>query len=320
MALNKILHFAGDVDNANVLTQAEYEVDPQRTLGNQPGVARSKLVNKAMRQASVMAAGVAQFLADNQGYDIDDELTPAQVSNAFALAFINGLASLITTRPQFDDTENIATTEFVQRALGNYADSVIVAGPLTLDSSHIGKLMLVNGYTITLPAVSSVVTGASFHIRNVSTIPVKVTTTTNTVFFYSGEARVDVYIQPGDTLTVTSGFGTWVASGTASLQLSKAFNYVLNQSGWQRLPTGLIIQWGEITTSGSGGVTLTYPIAFPTGVLSGHMELKSTPGISALHTGMDFSGASTTSMTVYSRDASTNNYLAGTFKYFLIGY
>jgi hypothetical protein len=41
----------------------------------------------------------------------------------------------------------------------------------------------------------------------------------------------------------------------------------LAQSGWQRLPSGLIAQWGFATTSGPS-VVVTFPMAFPNGVFT----------------------------------------------------
>jgi hypothetical protein len=49
MATNEILRFAETDTGTNLLTQSEYAADSQRPIGNQPGVARSKLVNKALR-------------------------------------------------------------------------------------------------------------------------------------------------------------------------------------------------------------------------------------------------------------------------------
>ena len=75
---NEILPFANS-GSANVLTQVAYNSDSQRPLGNQPGLARSNLVNKALRQASAMAAGLGLFIANRQANNITDSLTPAQV-------------------------------------------------------------------------------------------------------------------------------------------------------------------------------------------------------------------------------------------------
>lgn len=75
---NKILGFGTSATNE--LTDAAYAADAQRLSGNVPGVARSSLVNKVLHQTSVIAAGVAQYLADRQSADIVDTLTPAQVA------------------------------------------------------------------------------------------------------------------------------------------------------------------------------------------------------------------------------------------------
>ncbi len=75
---NQILPFATDVA-ANVLSQSAYNSDSQRLVGNQPGIARAQLVNKALRQMSAILAGFGQFIANRQANDITDSLTPTQV-------------------------------------------------------------------------------------------------------------------------------------------------------------------------------------------------------------------------------------------------
>lgn len=81
MATNEILPFASTDTGTNLLTQAEYAADTQRLIGNQPGVARSKLVNKALRQSSSIAAAVAQFIANNQANNVVDTADPADIAN-----------------------------------------------------------------------------------------------------------------------------------------------------------------------------------------------------------------------------------------------
>jgi len=49
---------------------------------------------------------------------------------------------------------------------------------------------------------------------------------------------------------------------------------LLSGSGYQKLPGGLIIQWGNSTTA-SGGVSLTFPIVFPTNCLQVVVALRS---------------------------------------------
>ena len=41
-------------------------------------------------------------------------------------------------------------------------------------------------------------------------------------------------------------------------------NVSLSGNGYQKLPSGLIIQWGQASTNASGLATITFPMAFPT--------------------------------------------------------
>lgn len=89
---NKILEFAATDTGTNLLSDTAYAADAQRSTGNQPGTARSPLVNKALRQTSLIAAAVAQFIADNQANDVVDTATPATIESYF-LAAINAITS-----------------------------------------------------------------------------------------------------------------------------------------------------------------------------------------------------------------------------------
>lgn len=91
MALNKIVPFA-QAGGANVQTQTDYEASTSRTNGNQPGVASAPLNNKALRQATAIAVGVAQFLADYQATDVDDSLTGTALSTMIRDALRSGLS------------------------------------------------------------------------------------------------------------------------------------------------------------------------------------------------------------------------------------
>lgn len=75
MATNEILPFSGTDTGTNLLTQAEYLADAQRPTGNQSGIARSKLINKVLKQTSLISAAVAKFMADNQANNVVDTAT-----------------------------------------------------------------------------------------------------------------------------------------------------------------------------------------------------------------------------------------------------
>lgn len=53
-----------DESQINTLTQAEYETDSQRINGVTSGLARSSLHNKALHQATIMAAAMGQLIME----------------------------------------------------------------------------------------------------------------------------------------------------------------------------------------------------------------------------------------------------------------
>ena len=72
--INDILPFcAQGVDGRDLLAQADYAADVQRTIGHQPGIARQELANKQARQVSHMSAGLAQFLARRYAAGVKDD-------------------------------------------------------------------------------------------------------------------------------------------------------------------------------------------------------------------------------------------------------
>lgn len=94
MATSEILQFASQDTGSNLLTQSEYEGDAQRVIGHQPGIARSRLENKVLRQTSLMAAGLAQFMAANQSSDITDGLSAQDIADALNLSLENKIAAI----------------------------------------------------------------------------------------------------------------------------------------------------------------------------------------------------------------------------------
>lgn len=59
--------------------------------------------------------------------------------------------------------------------------------------------------------------------------------------------------------------------GTSANQIPDMSNFasLLTTSGYQKLPSGLIIQWGSVNipTTGLGSIDVTYPIAYPASFL-----------------------------------------------------
>ena len=89
MATNEILTTASVDNGTNLQTQSEYSADAQRPTGQSSGVARSKFINKTLRQLSLIAAAVAQFIADRQATNVTDGLAPTALGDMFEQALVN---------------------------------------------------------------------------------------------------------------------------------------------------------------------------------------------------------------------------------------
>lgn len=178
MASNLILPFGQAAVSPNTLSDAAYATDPQRTIGHQIGVARNELENKALVQATSVAAGLAQFIADNQANNVTDALTPAQIES-YLIAALSSLYAL----------KGGSTTQ-------------------------------------------------RFSVAN-------------------GEANTDA-----------------VAMGQ--------FSQIIGLSGYQKFPSGLIMQWGQQSTyAPNTNYTFVYPIPFPTQAVSASIQVNDSGGPSS---------------------------------------
>ena len=78
MATNNFKPFA-IASGANVISQADYEALSALASGFQAGKASSAQINKAIRQSTVMAYVLAQFIADSASVDVLDNGVPATI-------------------------------------------------------------------------------------------------------------------------------------------------------------------------------------------------------------------------------------------------
>lgn len=104
---SSILPFAGVDTGSNLLTDAEYASDSQRLIGNQPGVARAKLVNKALKQGTLLAAAIAHFIAETRSISLDDTMTHEAIAAQLVLA-LNGMISGVAPPNGYETTGMIA--------------------------------------------------------------------------------------------------------------------------------------------------------------------------------------------------------------------
>lgn len=175
----------------------------------------------------------------------------------------------VPTPAKFGNDTSIATTEFVQRALGNIRGVTVGGANRALTVADIGCVVLVSpGVTLTLPLANSVPVGTVIHFRasagGANRIIAASGSDTVALGVGSGAAAA---MQDGDTLSlVSNGGNSWInISGVAGLGNLAQFGASLAANGYQKLPSGLIVQWG-LTGGAAQNVltTVTLPIAFPT--------------------------------------------------------
>ena len=189
------------------------------------------------------------------------------------------------TPPQFDNSTKLATTAFVKAIGLTFSGTQAVLGSRTLTASDVGaKVMFQATCTLTVPSPLSLgiragdaVVISSFG-GNVGTVA------------FSGCTYA--YDQAGQSASLTVQFGeslilvaesntTWqVGPSTAGMGRLGSFGASLSANGYQKLPSGLIIQWGN-GLAGMAGSSYTnyYPVAFPNTCVS----------VSIIHIGTDAS-------------------------------
>jgi len=213
--------------------------------------------------ARVMGSDGKTYKAILTGINKDPTTQPTYWTRwGFTLAELNAEG---TTPPQFDNDTSLATTEFVQRALGSVAGQVNWAGgAVVLSASDVGKLHNVSGAT-TLPAASSVPLGTQIIVNAIGAaraVSPSGADTLSAVGTSYGSITLEkdcsgVFQRNSDG----NGWGM-VQHGDEFLKYSRKFGSSLTASGYQKLPSGLIVQWGSGIYA--AGVAVTFPIAYPT--------------------------------------------------------
>ncbi|WJM53930.1 phage tail protein [Pseudomonas asiatica] len=178
------------------------------------------------------------------------------------------LGAYWTTPVQFDNTRKMATTEFVQRSLGNDAGFAILVGVTTLNASHAGKLIYCGAggnYTVTLPSAVAVAPGTKLPIVMFASQPCSIATQLGQSMYFNGSQTLSsITLGLGDSLTLESDGQNWYAvGGTAQLKYSTAFgSSLIGPTCYQKLPSGDIEQWGLYVAAPSGSDTvITLPVA-----------------------------------------------------------
>lgn len=150
---NTILPFCETDTTTNLLSDAAYLADAQRVIGNQSGTARSVLVNKALRQVTLVCSAVAQFTADNQAGNVSDSTAVATVTSRFTAALNALIAAAISALSLASYALLGAAQTFTKAQRGAIVALPATTGTVTLDMSLANNFAgtLTGGITLANP-------------------------------------------------------------------------------------------------------------------------------------------------------------------------
>lgn len=270
MAINNFKPFALD-PNANVTSQADWEALPALLSGFTAGKASSAQVNKAIRQASFIAAALAQYTANKSRLDVldDGDLNGfiSKMGTAFGKDFqaldatltaLAGLATGANKLPYFTGTDTASQTDLTS------------VGRDIIGKSTIADILTYLGLPELLDTKFDKTGGTIKAISDA--INIQTEWSQSGYFQISGEDGRTIHqlgkISSDNSLTlrnVAEG-GTLTVSGDGARfngSLLGFINGALNSgNGWWRdSSTGLLIQWGY-TPAGSDTRQVIFPIPF----------------------------------------------------------
>ncbi|TDF86304.1 phage tail protein [Pseudomonas sp. H9] len=244
-----------------------------------PGSNTAQLANTAFVQAAI-AALVASSPA---ALDTLNELAAALGNDPnFATTITNLLAlkaplesPIFTGSPQtptpqqFDADTSIATTEFVQRALGSLpGDPILVSANITLVNAQAGNLFLnTDTWQITLPSLAVTPNGSAFHFLFMKEGGSLKGSGTETIQGISAANSYTAY--RGEKVTVVKRNNAWYLGGGGLG--AEAFLANIGTNGYQKLASGLIVQWGRALVPlsvATANMDTVFPMLFPNACLS----------------------------------------------------
>lgn len=154
----------------------------------------------------------------------------------------------------------------VSRAGGFKNATVIAASSTSLTAAQVGQAFMFTtaSSTVTLPA-SGVTAGGVYKLHTSAGFTLSIT---GGAAMQVGASSVTSLVIPAGTevCAVSTGSSYWVF-GTGALKQSSSFDALLGSAYRYKLPSGIIVQGGITASVPSGGVVVTYPVAFPTAVL-----------------------------------------------------
>ena len=173
-------------------------------------------------------------------------------------AFQMPAGSYGVTPAQFDNSAKLASTAFVQRALGGFAATIGFSASGALTAQHANKFIELGGsgpITVTLPAANAFVVGTTLTFYQGSAYTVTLAASGGGIVPYPGSNVSSLALPPN------SGVTQYVCDGSNWIGTYGTGSAVIAANGFQRFSSGLILQWGAGSTS-SDNYGVTFPIAF----------------------------------------------------------
>jgi microcystin-dependent protein len=239
-----MLPFCPTDTGTNLESQATYAADSSRTNGNQPGIASSKLINKAIRQATWIASQFAQYVVNTTGLDVLDDQNSTNLQAALLAALVpapNG-SQIQNLGMTFSVAGNAATIAIKTQALANASATSPINLAVRSATINSGTFNL---RTITGALSATIASGATlgqtsgsaakiyvYLIDNAGTLEVAVSGTfysedqliTTTSLSSSSNSAVTMYSSTGRTnvpfrlvgyiLNTQATAGTWVTTAS----------------------------------------------------------------------------------------------------------
>jgi hypothetical protein len=224
-----------------------------------------------------------------------------------------------TTPLQFDNSTNLATTAAVNARGVAYGSQMVINTTTTLTAAlHAGREITVTAaVNVTLPLAATCPAGTVLHIcSNVAGAGIL---RQGSDVISMTPSSTSTAMGANDSLVLMSdGISNWLGiGGTLQLGASGAFaSSSASSSGYQKLPSGLIIQWGASTTPSGGSQAVTFPLAFPGAVRS--VSLTNAGG--AVNNTASVQSPTASGFTANTYTASTGVGITCSYNWIAIGY
>lgn len=192
----------------------------------------------------------------------------ASFTNPPASETVKGVVELATPEETAEglDSTRVPPPSALKPLWGKLSDSFTINAPTALTAAHLNKFFpVINADPITLPPSADVRPGSTLGFVNGGVAPVTIQCHGTDTIAVKSTGITEFTLENGDFCRlVMSDQNKWrVISGSSLLEYSGAFAHSLSDTGYHKLPSGLIIQWGGFKFPTAGIKNITLPITYP---------------------------------------------------------